>query len=181
MPGRRILSLWFPHLGAERVLRRLGLPGEACLGVVAEDGARQVLSSVSPGARAAGLAEGQALRDAFAMCPQLVVRPQDAPAEAAFLDALTRWGGRFSPWVAPEAPAALMLDITGCAHLFGGEAAMMERAMEDARALGLTARAGLADTPGAAWALARFAGQGPAPAPAGDMIEQEARATRSRA
>ncbi|MDT8327293.1 MAG: DNA polymerase Y family protein, partial [Roseovarius sp.] len=101
--------------------------------------------------------------------------------EAAFLRGLCRWAGRFSPWVGQQGKTGLVVDTTGSAHLFGGEAAMMQDLVQRAADLGLSARCGLADTVGAAWALARFAGEGDRPVRSGDAIDQEARATRSRA
>ncbi|MFB9149828.1 Y-family DNA polymerase [Roseovarius ramblicola] len=179
MPARRILSVWFPRLGAERLTRRAGAAGP--FAVVAEDGPRQVLSALSAAAEAAGLVPGQPLREAQAMCPDLRSAAQEPAAEAAFLRALARWADRFSPLVACDGAAGLMLDITGCAHLFGGEAALGAAVVDEAAGLGLSARCAIADTPGAAWALARFAGHGAAPGRSGDAIEQEARATRARA
>jgi len=181
MPARRILSVWFPRLGAERLLRRTGLAGDVPFAVVRDTGQMQVLASLSRTAEAAGLRVGQPLRDAHAVCATLVTRLQNPQAEAGFLHTLVRWAGRYSPWVAAEAPDTLLLDITGCAHLFGGEAALLEQVVQDAAALGLSARCGLADTVGAAWALARYAGVAPGHARSGDAIDQEARATRSRA
>lgn len=181
MAHRRILSLWFPRLAAERLLRlrRDALPQP--FAVVGDRGGAQVLISLCPLAEAAGLRPDQPLRDASAMCPGLLTRPEAPAADALFLTALRRWAGQFSPWVAEEPPAALLVDLTGCTHLFGGEAALMARIEADCTALGLTVRAGVADTAGAAWALARFAGQGSAPVRSGDAVDQEARATRSRA
>ncbi len=185
MPKRRILSVWFPRLGAERLLRRDPPPevisGDAPFAVVRETGQMQVLSSLSESAQAAGLTMGQPLRDAHAMCGHLVTRLQNPQAEAAFLNTLTRWAGQFSPWVAAEPPDALLLDISGCAHLFGGEASLVQEMTAATADLGLTARCGLADTVGAAWALARYAGKRPDMLRSGDAIDQEARATRSRA
>jgi protein ImuB len=178
---RRILSLWFPRLAAEMQLRRLAAPLPVPLAVVGDRRGAQVLTSLSAGAEAAGLRPGQPLRDATAMCPALVTRPEDAGAEGAFLSALRRWVGKYSPWVAEEPPDALTVDLTGCAHLFGGEAQLLAEVEGDAARMGLTLRAGIADTVGAAWALARFAGAGAAAGRSGDAIEQEARATRSRA
>ncbi|RBI75998.1 DNA polymerase Y family protein [Roseovarius sp. TE539] len=181
MHARRILSVWFPYLGAERLLRRLDKLTDIPFAVVAEDGQAQILSSLSKDAMAAGLHQGQALRDAQAICPELVTWLQDPQAEADFMCALVRWAGRFSPWVAAQAPGGLVLDITGCAHLFGGEPGLMTRLVHDAEEMGLSAICGLADTPGAAWALARFAGAATTTDRSGDAIDQEARATRSRA
>ncbi len=181
MSARRILSVWFPRLGAERLLRRDPPPEDVPFAVVRETGQMQVLSSLSESAQAAGLTVGQPLRDAHAMCGQLVTRLQNPQAEAAFLRTLTRWAGQFSPWVASEEPDALLLDITGCTHLFGGEVALVQEVVSASESLGLTARCGMADTVGAAWALARYAGMRPGTQRSGDAIDQEARATRSRA
>ena len=186
MSARRILSVWFPRLGAERLLRHDPPQEKAALGdapfaVVRETGQMQVISSVSEAAQKAGVHVGQPLRDAHAMCGHLVTRLQNPQAEAAFLRSLTRWAGRFSPWISAEEPDALLMDISGCAHLFGGEAALVQEMVTAAANLGLTARCGLADTVGAAWALARFAGVTAGSTRSGDAIDQEARATRSRA
>ena len=181
MHNRRILSLWFPRLAAERLLRAERGRREGPLAIVADRGNMQVIVSLSAAAETEGLTRGQPLRDAQAMCPGLVTRPANPAAEAAFLAALRRWAGKFSPWVAEEAPAALVIDLTGCAHLFGGEQALLDQVEADCADLGLTVHSGIADTLGAAWALARYAGQPVPLARSGDAIDQEAWATRSRA
>jgi protein ImuB len=181
MPARRILSLWFPRLGAERLLRRdAGSPG-APFAVVEDRGNLQVLASLSAEAEAEGLAPGQPLRDALAMCPALATRLRNEQAELRFLAVLRRWAGKFSPWVGDEPPASLVIDLTGCAHLFGGEVALLAQVEEECAAMGLTVHAGIADSVGAAWALARVAGQPERMARTGDAVDQEARATRARA
>lgn len=75
------------------------------------------------------------------------------------LQRIAEWCFRFSPWVAIEpsdVPESLFLDIAGCDHLFGGEKAMVEEAVRSLEAQHLYARAAVADTPGAAWAIARY-------------------------
>ena len=153
MPAKRHLSLWFPRLAAERLMRlERGLPPGPF--VVGEDqrGA-QVISSLNLDASRAGLTPGQPLRDARAICAGLVARPGNRVAEAAFLTTLRRWAGKFTPWVAEEAPDGLILDITGCAHLFGGEEALAQAVDEDCARLGLTVRLGIADSLGAPMAM----------------------------
>ena len=100
MPNRRILSLWFPRMGAERCLRLERGTVEGAFAVIADQNNMQVLSSLSVDASAAGLTQGQPLRDARAMCPELQTKLQNPRLEAAFLSALRRWAGKFSPWVA---------------------------------------------------------------------------------
>lgn len=181
MPPRRILSLWFPRLGAERLMRqRRGLPAQA-FAVVIEQANLQTLWSLNAEAEAEGLRQGQPLRDARAMCPELLTHLRNAQAEALFLMALRRWAGKFSPWVAEEPPEGLVIDLSGAAHLFGGEEGVLATISEDCAGLGLSVQAGIADTVGAAWALTRYAGRGAAMLRSGDAVDQEARATRSRA
>ena len=75
--------------------------------------------------RALGLAIGLPLANARAICPHVKVFDADEAADAEALNAIADWCDRFTPLVALDPPHGLLLDITGCAHLFGGEAAMM--------------------------------------------------------
>jgi len=181
MSRRRILSLWFPRLAAERLLRidrgRLDAP----FAVVEDRNNMQVLASLCVRASQAGLVPGQPLRDAQAMCPELVTRLANPIAEAHFLHSLRRWAGKYSPWVGEEPPASLVIDLTGCAHLYGGEEQLLEQVAQDCEALRITVQCGIADTVGTAWALARYAGQPAMMTRSGDAIDQEAYATRARA
>ncbi|SFQ50676.1 protein ImuB [Roseivivax halotolerans] len=181
MPNRRILSLWFPRLGAERLIRRDPALAEVPFATVTETGNAQSLAALSVAASRAGLYPGQPLRDAHAACADLLTRIANPHREAAFLGSLHRWAGKFSPWVAREAPDALVIDLTGCAHLFGGEVGLLAQVEQDCADLGLSVRAGIADTLGAAWALARHGGARAGSHRSGDAVDQEARATRSRA
>lgn len=185
MPARRILSLWFPRLAAERVLRFEPQLSEVPFAVSITVGNLVSLIALSAAASDAGLRREMTLTDARTLCPGLVTRPSEPLREAAFLATLRRWAGQFSPWVAQEqageGTGALVLDISGCAHLFGGEEGLAARIESDLTRLGLTHRIGLADTVGAAWAIARYARHAGAGHRSGDAIDQEARATRSRA
>lgn len=180
MSKRRILCLWFPRLGAERLVRTGLVGADVPLAVVADIRNTQVVCSLNQAGEAAGIIVGQPVRDAHAMCGTLMTKAQNRPAEDQFLAALRRWAGKFSPWVAEESPDGLIVDLTGCAHLFGGEEALCRVLQTDCADLGLSVRLGVADTVGAAWALARYAGSQPGVERSGDAIDQEARATRSR-
>lgn len=181
MSTRRILSLWFPRMAAERAqrLRRIALARP--LAIVGQRHQAQVLVSLNAEAEAEGLTLGQSLRDATALCANLQTLSEDAEGDRAFLAALRRWGGKFSPWVAEDPPDALIIDLTGAAHLFGGEDGVLAQVAQDCADLGLSLRAAVADTRGAAWALARYAGACALANRSGNDIRQEARATRSRA
>ena len=177
---RRILSVWLPRFAAEWRLRRLGSV-EAPFAVVGEIGGALRIRSLNAAAEAAGLAREMGLSDARAISPALITRPAAPEREAAALAALARWAERYSPLVATEEGEALILDISGCAHLFGGEEPMLTAMLNELSDLGFTARAGLADTRGAAWALARYAPTAVAPgALSGDGVAPDAHATRVR-
>jgi protein ImuB len=178
---RRILSLWFPRMGAERLLRHARMTEDLPFAVVRDTGQIKLISSLSITAESQGLSCGQSLRDAMAICPSLITKSQNPQLEAQFLTNLCRWANKFSPWVAEEVSNALVIDLTGCAHLFGGEEGVVQQVELDCIDLGLSVHIGIADTKGAAWALARYAGQPLSLSRTGDAIDQEAHATRSRA
>jgi protein ImuB len=167
-------------MGAERILRKtqhsLGKP----VVIVAKKSQSEIISSISAAAQYKGLFVGQSLRDASAICPHLFVQTQNSYAEAQFLKGICRWSSKFSPWVAPEGNNGLIMDITGCSHLFGGEDKMVTHILLAYDELGLTTKIGCADTVGAAWALSRYSEKTLQNYRNGNAIEQEARATRSR-
>lgn len=130
-----------------------------------------MIAAANAPAADAGLAPGMALADARAILPSVRTVAAEPAAERTMIRWLADWCGRYSPWVAvdvstPHATisgdASIRMDITGCAHLFGGEEALLRDLTGRIAALGFTARAAAADTPGAAWAICRYA---PASAP----------------
>jgi protein ImuB len=164
----RILSLWLPTLATDRLHRRSasGLSPDLPLATFVNRNGALRLEAVCARARAAGLAPGLMLADARALVPKLQVRPAEPLADARLLEDLAAWCERYTPLVAidrshaQEAGGALWLDVTGCAHLFGGELELGADLLARLRGQGLKAAAGIADTPGAAWAAARHAPPG---------------------
>ena len=112
MPSRRVIATWFPHLGAERILRKTQHNPEKPLVVVAQKSQSEIITSISTFANRKGLFVGQSLRDANAICPRLFVQTQNSYAETQFLKGICRWSSKFSPWVAPEGNMGLVMDIT---------------------------------------------------------------------
>ena len=117
------------------------------------------------GAASLGLFAGQKATDAAALVPGLVTAEADPAADLAALEALCGWCARFSPAVAMDPPDGLNLDITGVAHLWGGEAALVGDLTARLAAAGVPVRAAVANTVGAAWALAHFGPSGACVAP----------------
>ena len=154
--ARRLLSIWFPRLASDASLRRRPAAGPLALTLKAR-GAEH-LHCLNPEAEACGLHRGMALADARAIRPDLATRPADLAQEAAALAGLRRWAGRYAPLVATEGADGLIADITGVAHLFGGEAALRADLGARLDRAGFAHASAVADTRGAAHALARCGG-----------------------
>ena len=129
-----------------------------------ETGGRRLLAAINPLAAAAGLAPGMPLADALSFLPGLKTAPAEPAIDAAALTRLAEWGGRYSPWTAPDGTDGIKIEITGSAHLWGGEAALVADLSRRLARQGIAHRIAIASTLGAAWALARFAAQDGRPA-----------------
>jgi protein ImuB len=161
LPPRRILAIWLARLSVDRW--RLAFPPEARAAAEAVPTALILETAHGPritAANAAGLAagarSGMLLADARALCPELAAVPADPAGDLAALEKLALWAQRWGPWSAMDPPDGLIVDVTGAAHLFGGEEALLADVARAFAARGLTARAALAPTAGAAWALAHY-------------------------
>lgn len=121
------------------------------------------LTAANPAALSLGLSPGMTLADARARVPEIEAIPHDGEADARLLRAVLEDFDRFTPMAALDPPHGLMLDVTGCAHLFGGENGMMRAVRRRAERLGLQVRLALARTPQTARALTRFGPGGVAP------------------
>ena len=113
------------------------------------------LYAVDEAAAALGLYAGQKATDAMALVPELAIADADPEGDLAALEALVLWCVRFSPAVAADPPGGLFLDVTGVAHLWGGEAALLGDLLDRLARQGMPARGAIAGSAGAAWALAR--------------------------
>ena len=138
-------------------------PDEPPLVTTHKVGSRVEIAAANPAARALGLTPGMALTMARAQVPGLEVRPADPEGDAADLRSLAELlARRWSPVVAISDADGLFIDLTGVAHLHGGEARFARRLLRLLARHGITARVAIADTTGAAWALARHGGGGAA-------------------
>jgi protein ImuB len=165
---RRYLSLWFARLSTDRarVLReneRSAARALTPLATYLKIKNAQQLVCVDRQAASLGLTRGLPLADARARHPNLVAVEADPAEEGKLLARIADWLQRFTPLVALDGADGIMLDIAGVAHLFGGEKAMIQEIETRLAAQGLGARAGIADFPRAAWALARFSKERIAP------------------
>ncbi|HJQ57890.1 MAG TPA: DNA polymerase Y family protein, partial [Vineibacter sp.] len=166
----RIVSVWLKSWPIARLLR--AQQGRAAATPSEAIDPRRPLVLVSPGTGGArlvalnaaawrsGLSAGELLSSARSKVLGLQVRDADPDADAAALRRLALWCLRYTPVLTPWDQASgadgMFLDITGCAHLFGGEDQLLADLAARLRRFGLQPRLAVADTAGAAWALARY-------------------------
>jgi protein ImuB len=162
---RRILALWLPRLPTDRLTRRAKVARESSRGsqfdapliVSAKLGNALHVYALETRAARLGLYKGQPLANARAMVQPLAIVPADESADTALLDGIADWCDRFTPLVTLDSPDGLFLDITGAAHLFGGEAVMLALVVQKITEQGFAVRAAIAGTSLSARALARYA------------------------
>jgi protein ImuB len=168
---RRILSLWLPRLPTDRIKRQFfrdngatkAFSSEVGSGsreetaskkdsrdqpsiVVAKQNNALQISALNDAAARLGLEAGLPLANARAVCPDIQVFDADEAADAQALNAIADWCDRFTPLVALDCPHGLFLDITGCAHLFGGEAALLQMLCDALARQGFGVSAAIAGT-----------------------------------
>ncbi|WP_104492849.1 Y-family DNA polymerase [Paracoccus denitrificans] len=161
MTGRRIVSISLPRLAIESWQSRATRRGDAWpedipLALAAPGPHGPVIHAANRAAERAGARIGTRAVDSRAICPALHIEPAEPERDAARLARLAFWARRWGPYSTPDGDDGIILDTTGAAHLFGGEAAMLTEIQAGFARAGLTARLALAPTRGAAWALARF-------------------------
>lgn len=154
--AKRWCSLWFRQLRTDQIGIRRPALREVPFVLAVPDHGRKLIVAVNAAAQREGIHVGMVVADARVLFPTLEV-VDDKPGQGErLLRALALWGIRYTPVSAVDAPDGLMLDITGCAHLWGGERAYLGGILGRLRANGYEVRGGIADTAGAAWAVARF-------------------------
>ena len=115
----------------------------------------RLLIAIDDAAARLGLRVGMSFADACAICPALDWAETAPDEDARILDSVAGWCERYTPLVGMHPPDGLIFDITGVAHLFGGEAGLARDLLTRLKAQRFHARIGIADTVGAAWAAAR--------------------------
>ncbi|MGE3516847.1 MAG: hypothetical protein AB7H53_17040 [Hyphomicrobium sp.] len=159
---KRFVSVWLPNWPMTRLARaepRM-VPDAEPFALVDLAGPRGIVVTAvnSPAARE-GISPGMALTDARAALPSLRVRPGEHSEDARVLFKLGQWAGRYGPSRGHDREDGFWIDITGVAHLYGGEEELMRDLIARLDAFGIPACAALADTYAAAFGLARFAVQ----------------------
>lgn len=157
---KRFVSIWFPDLITDWHQRKQ--PQLRTLPFVLKRSVqnRVVVTASNRAAQAKGVRTGMSLADARAILPQLVTLDDKPDLAPQLLGQIAQWFIRYTPVAAADGTDGILLDATGCAHLWGGEAAYIAEISSRFTSRGYTVKAAMADTIGAAWGVARF-GQSP--------------------
>ena len=150
---KRVLSIWLPHLAIERWAKSSDYPPDAPVVLTVEGTHGLIIHAVTKAAAECGARPSARLTDARALDPALVAVPADPEGDTVLVEKLARWAGRWSPLVEVDGDG-LRLDVTGVAHLFGGERGLVRDVRRRFAQIGLSTQIAIAPTAAAAWALA---------------------------
>jgi protein ImuB len=158
---RRYLSIWFPYFATDRMARLHPELKDKPFLLYAPERGRMVVKASSKTLSKEGIFPGMVVADVRAILPSVEVFSDDPAAENKLLKNLAEYCFRYTPTVATDSPDGLILDISGCAHLWGGELPYLKTITARFRNGGYYVRAAIADTIGTAWAVARYGSNHP--------------------
>lgn len=166
---KRFVAIWFRHLLTDWFTRRRPELKDVPFVFAAPERGRMVVKAVNPIAAANGISAGMVVADGRAILPSLQVFDSPQDKDIALLSALAEWCIRYTPIAAIDPPDGLILDASGCYHLWGGEVPYLKDLLERLKAFGYAVRPGMADTVGCAWATARYGHLHPVIEPGGQV------------
>ena len=157
--AKRFVSIWFRYLVTDWFTLRQPQLGNTAFVLRASSHGRMVVTAANAIAEAQGVHSGMVLADARAIIPGLQVLDDKPELIDKLLKCIAEWCIRFTPFAAIDSPDGIILDVTGCSHLWGGDQPYLNDITNRLQARGYHVRAAIADTIGAAWAAARFGKQ----------------------
>jgi protein ImuB len=153
---KRFVTIWFRYLRTDWFTLRQPLLRDKPLVLASPDHGRMVITAANSLAQAQGIDKGMVVADARALISSLQVVDDKPELSVKLLNRIAEWCIRYAPSVAVDPPDGIILDVSGCAHLWGGERPYLKDIITRLKSLGYDVRAAMADTVGTAWAIARF-------------------------
>lgn len=120
------------------------------------DHGRLKITEVSALAKAKGIEKGMVVADAKVILPVIEIRDDKPELAGKLLNKLCLWCLRYTPVTAIDGSDGLILDVSGCTHLWGSEESYLKNIINRIKGFGFHVRAAMADTIGAAWAITRY-------------------------
>jgi protein ImuB len=156
--AKRFVTIWFRHLKTDWFSIRQSSLRNIPFVLSAPDHGRKVITNVNECAYTKGIEPGMVVADARAIFPSLEVLDDDPALSEKLLKAIAEWCIRFTNIVAIDPPDGIIMDVTGTAHLWGGEEKYINDIHQRLRNRGYDVRATIADSIGTAWAIAHYGG-----------------------
>ena len=154
--AKRYVSLWFRYLKTDWLtLRHPELANKALVLSMPSHG-KMVITDTNFLAEQQGINKEMAVADARAIYPAIEVKDDIPDVAEKLLSRLAEWCIRFSPFVCINPPDGLILDVSGCPHLWGGDEPYLEEILKRIKSSGYDLRAAMADTIGLSIAWAKF-------------------------
>lgn len=154
--ANRFMAIWFRHLKTDWFIRRQPALNNIPFVLAAPDHGRMIITAANILAQSEGISTGMAVADARAIIPSLQVLDDQPELSGKLLHGLAEWCIRFTPAVAVDLPDGLMMDVSGCAHLWGGERQYLAAISKRFQQFGYDTRMAMAATIGTAWAVCRY-------------------------
>jgi protein ImuB len=156
---KRFVTIWFRYLKTDWFCRHHPELLPVPFALTAPDHGRMIITAVNPPAHQQGIVVGMVLADARAIVPSLKYFDDIPGLPEKLLSSIAKWCIRFSPVVTTDLPDGIIIDATGCAHLWNGEQAYLDSIVRRLKKIGYNVNEAIADTPGKAWAIAHFGDQ----------------------
>ncbi|HVF97382.1 MAG TPA: DNA polymerase Y family protein [Flavisolibacter sp.] len=153
--SKRFVSIWFPYLTTDWHVRKQPFLKDKAFVLKATVRNRVIVTAANALARAQGIRNNMVLADAKALYPLLQVMDDKPTLATQLADRIAEWCIRFTPVAAADYPGGVVLDASGCAHLWGSEEAYLKDITQRLTQRGYTVRIAMGDTIGSAWAMAR--------------------------
>ena len=153
---KRYVSIWFRHFTTDWFTLRQPHYKNVPFVLKASSRGRVLITAINKKAEQMGLSVGMALADARAIVPELEALDDQPTLPERLLKRLAEWCIRFTPVAAIDLPDGLILDASGCSHLWEGDDLYVEDITKKLNARGYDVRTAMADTIGVAWGMARF-------------------------
>src|SRR4051794_18801623 len=153
---KRFVVIWFRHLKTDWMIRHQPELMDIPFVLAFPDHGHLRITEVSAVAREKEIEPGMVVADARVILPDVHVFDDKPDLAGKLLNKLCLWCIRFTPVTAVDPPDGLILDVTGCAHLWGSEEEYLRNIVNKLKSFGYHVRAAMADTVGTAWAVCRY-------------------------
>jgi len=153
---KRFVAIWFRHLKTDWMIRHQPELKDVAFVLAEPQRGRMVITEVSAVAKTKGLCAGMIVADAKVIFPKVQIHDDKIDVSDKLLTKLAIWCIKYTPVATIDLPDGLILDVSGCSHLWGSEEAYLKDIVTKLRALGYHVRVAMADTLGTAWGVCRY-------------------------